>query len=74
MPVDRDQPMNAQRVVDLGAGITLPPTAAPVEIAGAIEGVLADERYRDAARALRAASRAEGGADAAAAELAGLFG
>jgi MGT family glycosyltransferase len=74
MPVDRDQPLNAQRVVDLGTGITLPPTAAPGEIARAIEGVLADARYRDAARALRAASRAEGGADAAAAELAGLFG
>jgi UDP:flavonoid glycosyltransferase YjiC (YdhE family) len=73
MPVDRDQPLNAQRVVDLGAGITLTPTAAPAEIAHAIEGVLANERYRDAARALRAASRAEGGADAAAEELAGLF-
>jgi UDP:flavonoid glycosyltransferase YjiC (YdhE family) len=74
MPVDRDQPLNAQRVVDLGAGLRLPATAAPGEIARAIEGVLADARYRDAARALRAASRAEGGADAAADELAGLFG
>jgi UDP:flavonoid glycosyltransferase YjiC (YdhE family) len=74
MPVDRDQPLNAQRVADLGAGITVMPTASPGEIARALEGVLSDTGFRDAARALRAASRAEGGADAAAAELVRMLG
>jgi MGT family glycosyltransferase len=74
MPVDRDQPLNAQRVADLCAGITLTPTASAGEIAWALEAVLADPAYRDAARALNASGRAEGGADAAAAELEGMFG
>jgi MGT family glycosyltransferase len=74
MPVDRDQPLNAQRVADFGAGITLPPAASAGEIARALEAVLADPGYRDAARALNAAGRAEGGADGAAAELEGMLG
>jgi MGT family glycosyltransferase len=74
MPVDRDQPLNAQRVADLDAGVTVMPTASPGEIARALESVLSDTGFRDAARALRAASRAEGGADAAAAELVRMLG
>jgi UDP:flavonoid glycosyltransferase YjiC (YdhE family) len=73
MPGERDQPLNAQRVVDLGAGVALDATASSGEIAAAIERVLSDASYRDAARALGRASRHEGGPDAAAAELEGLL-
>jgi UDP:flavonoid glycosyltransferase YjiC (YdhE family) len=73
MPVDRDQPLNAQRIDELGAGITIAPTARADEIATAIDRVLSDASYRDAARALGDASRDAGGADAAAAELEGLL-
>jgi UDP:flavonoid glycosyltransferase YjiC (YdhE family) len=73
MPGERDQPLNAQRVVDLGAGVALDATAPSGEIAAAIERVLSDASYRDAARALGRASRHEGGSDAAAAELEGLL-
>jgi UDP:flavonoid glycosyltransferase YjiC (YdhE family) len=73
MPGERDQPLNAQRVVDLGAGVALDASAASGEIATAIERVLSDEGYRDAARALAQASKEQGGADAAAAELEGLL-
>jgi MGT family glycosyltransferase len=69
MPVDRDQPLNAQRVTDLGAGVALSSAAASGEIAAAIERVLSDASYAEAARALGRASDDEGGADAAAAEL-----
>jgi len=69
MPGDRDQPLNAQRVADLGAGVTLSSSAPPDEIAAAIERVLTEPGYREAARALRDASRDGGGADAAAAEI-----
>jgi UDP:flavonoid glycosyltransferase YjiC (YdhE family) len=72
MPGERDQPLNAQRVVDLGAGVALAATASSGEIATAIERVLSDASYREAARALGRASDDEGGADAAAAELEAL--
>jgi MGT family glycosyltransferase len=73
MPGERDQALNAQRVVELGAGVALDASAASCEIATAIERVLSDESYRDAARALAQASKEQGGADAAAAELEGLL-
>lgn len=73
MPGERDQPLNAQRVVELGAGVALDATAPSGEIAAAIERVLSDASYRDAARALGRASKHEGGPDAAAAELEGLL-
>ncbi len=74
MPVDRDQPLNAQRTVDLGAGVTVASSAVAGDIARAIERVLAAPSYRDSARALGDASRDEGGVDAAAAEIEGLLG
>ena len=69
MPVDRDQPLNAERVAALGAGVALTASAPAREIAVAIERVLSDASYRFAARAVAQASNDEGGADAAAAEL-----
>ena len=73
MPGERDQPLNAQRVVELGAGVALDGSATSGEIAAAIEHVLADASYRTAARALGDAGREQGGADAAAAELESLL-
>jgi UDP:flavonoid glycosyltransferase YjiC (YdhE family) len=62
-----------RRVADLGAGIALAAEPTTDEIVGALEQVLADPSYRDAARALGTISRRAGGADAAAAELESLF-
>ena len=73
IPGERDQPLNAQRIVELGAGIALNAPAASGDIALAIERVLSDERYRNAARALGKTSSEAGGAGAAAAELEGLL-
>jgi UDP:flavonoid glycosyltransferase YjiC (YdhE family) len=74
IPHGRDQPLNAQRVSAHGAGVALTELPRAAEIAAAIEGVLATPSARDATRALAAMSRAEGGADAAVAELESLLG
>jgi len=72
-PIDRDQPLNARRVAELGAGIALGPDASGDEIARAVGQVLIDPRYRTAAEAIAGASRDGGGAPAAAAELEALL-
>lgn len=72
LPHHRDQPLNARRVADVGAGIALSEQPTASEIAGAIDAVLSTPSYREAARAMAAVSRAEGGAPAAAAELESL--
>jgi len=72
-PIDRDQPLNAGRVAELGAGIALTQDASGDEIARAIGQVLADSSYREAAESMASASRDEGGAPAAAAELEALL-
>ena len=64
-PIDRDQPLNAARVVALGAGIS----TTPAGVADAVQAVLADGSYRAAARLIAEESRAEGGAEAAIADL-----
>ena len=64
-PIDRDQPLNAERVAAVGAGIVLEERT-PTAIAGAIERVLGDEDYRAASRAIAEASAVEGGAPSAA--------
>ena len=73
-PIDRDQPLNARRVADLGAGVALTQAASAFDIAQAIEQVLSEASYRDGAESLARASAEEGGADAAAAELEALLG
>ncbi len=73
-PGGRDQPLNAQRVAELGAGIALTERPTAAEVAGGIELLLSDAGYRDAARSLAKASGEEGGAAAAAAELVSLLG
>jgi len=62
LPGLRDQRDNAQRVVHRGAGLMLERDARPEAIAGAVQRLLEDPRYRDAARTL---------GDAIAADLAG---
>jgi UDP:flavonoid glycosyltransferase YjiC (YdhE family) len=71
-PISRDQPLNAQRVADLGAGTTLGQNATASDIAQALEQVLSETSYRDAAASLAKVSGEEGGAPAAAAELEAL--
>jgi UDP:flavonoid glycosyltransferase YjiC (YdhE family) len=49
LPLGRDQEFNARRVVELGAGIHLPVDAAPVEIALALEDLISQRRFTEAA-------------------------
>jgi UDP:flavonoid glycosyltransferase YjiC (YdhE family) len=72
LPIGRDQPLNAQRVEECGAGIALDVDANPATIAASIERVLSQPAYRTEARSLAEASIHEGGAVAAAAELENL--
>lgn len=53
MPMGRDQNDTAARVVARGAGVRLKPTASAAAIRRAVETVLREPRYRDAAGALR---------------------
>jgi MGT family glycosyltransferase len=52
LPLGRDQPDNAARVEELGAGTILPPDASPREIRGAVEAALASGALRDGARSM----------------------
>jgi MGT family glycosyltransferase len=52
VPHGRDQADNAARVTARGAGVTLPADSAGFEFRAAIEYMLAEPRYADAARAL----------------------
>jgi MGT family glycosyltransferase len=62
LPVLGDQPDNAARVSTHGAGIRLPTDASSEQISAAIEQVLVDRRFREAAQRLRAAMSGEGDA------------
>jgi UDP:flavonoid glycosyltransferase YjiC (YdhE family) len=69
-PIARDQPLNAQRVAELGAGVVVPAaTATPALVRAALEEVLFDRRHRAAAERVREASAEAGGAVAVAADL-----
>jgi UDP:flavonoid glycosyltransferase YjiC (YdhE family) len=57
MPFDRDQPLNAARVVAVGAGVTV-----DGDLGAAVERVLGDASFRAAAKAIGDAGRAAGGA------------
>jgi UDP:flavonoid glycosyltransferase YjiC (YdhE family) len=68
VPLFADQPQNARRVAEVGAGLSVEPdreapdaTVAPLR--GAIETVLADPSYRERARALADELRAQPPAD-----------
>jgi MGT family glycosyltransferase len=73
VPLGRDQALNAGRVADLGAGIALPPDASSRRITKALDEVLTDASYTDAARAIASASAEAGGAAAAIDDLESLI-
>jgi len=72
-PISRDQPLNAARVAELGAGLALDSDAGENEIASGVEQVLSEPDYRRAAESIAESSGDEGGAAAAAAELESLL-
>lgn len=74
LPMGRDQPDNAARVVAAGAGVSLKPSAKVAAIRLAVAEVLATPSYTAAAGRLAAALAAEGGRDRALAELEAMAG
>ncbi|MWB99984.1 glycosyltransferase [Agromyces seonyuensis] len=72
VPLGRDQPMNAARVVRLGAGVRLSPKAGTRAIADAVTQALADPSYRQAAAAIAAGIQAEIASGTLLSELEGL--
>lgn len=67
LPLGRDQPGNAARVEELGAGVALSPDASAAEIRRAAESALASQALRDGARRMAESIRAyDRGAEAVA--------
>ena len=65
-PVTLDQPVTAEQVVRAGAGIRVAfETASPAELSAALDTVLTEPSYRDAAQRLGDSFRAAGGAPVA---------
>lgn len=60
IPSGRDQPDNAVRVVEAGAGIRLRPSARPARIRAAIERALSEPQFRDGARRMQTAFLRDG--------------
>lgn len=69
LPVGRDQPDTAARVVAAGAGLRLRPGASARAIAGALGAILADPGFRVAAERLAVAIAADGERDRAVEEI-----
>jgi UDP:flavonoid glycosyltransferase YjiC (YdhE family) len=69
-PIARDQPLNARRVADVGAGVVVPAaTASPDAVRAALHEVLTDVHHREGAERVAAASARAGGAVAVADDL-----
>jgi UDP:flavonoid glycosyltransferase YjiC (YdhE family) len=69
-PIARDQPLNARRVAEVGAGVVVPAaTASPDAVRAALHEVLTDVRHRQGAERVAAASARAGGAVAVADDL-----
>ena len=60
VPQGRDQPLNAQRVADVGAGLQIAPDAPAKELSTALDTVMSNARYRTAAQNFAAATAALG--------------
>jgi UDP:flavonoid glycosyltransferase YjiC (YdhE family) len=60
VPQGRDQPLNAARVEELGAGLNLAPDAPAEDLAVAVRAVLADGAFRSAAQRLAASAASVG--------------
>jgi len=69
LPLGRDQPDNAARIVERGAGLRLAPDAPAHDIRDAIQTLIAESRFREAADALGARIRADAAARSAEPEL-----
>jgi MGT family glycosyltransferase len=69
VPMGRDQLDIAARVVHAGAGVRLEPTAAPARIASAVEQVLGDASYREAAERIATTIAEETSTDRAIEEI-----
>ena len=65
MPMGRDQPDNATRVVVRGAGLKLKRSAKPERIAAAVGRLLAEPSFRSSAEELGAKLRADAASPAA---------
>jgi MGT family glycosyltransferase len=74
MPIGRDQPDNAARLVHRGAGLKVSKKASPAKVAAAVRQVLDDPSYRRRAARLGEQLRAEAESGAAVAELEALAG
>jgi MGT family glycosyltransferase len=74
IPAGRDQPDTAERVKAAGAGVRLSPKASAEQIRAAVAEVLAEERYRVAARRLASEIASDLREDLALAELEALAG
>jgi MGT family glycosyltransferase len=74
LPMGRDQLDVATRVVARGAGVKLGPKAKPSKIADAVQRILDDPGYREAAQRLQRAIAQETAEDRAVAELEALAG
>ena len=73
VPIGRDQPINAERVQALGAGLVIEDGGDPDQISAAVARVLAEDSFRHAAQSLARLSAEAGGAEAVAGELEGLL-
>lgn len=71
-PIARDQPLNAERVAEAGAGVSLGGQPCAADVAAAVLQTCGDRRFRDAAEAVARESEEAGGRDAAAADLESL--
>jgi len=72
-PIGRDQDLNAQRVVSLGAGLSLGRDPDTAHIVEAVQAVLADLSYRDGAVRIADDARRGGGQTAAVKDLEDLL-
>ena len=69
-PIARDQPLNAARVAEVGAGVVVPAaTATADQVRAALHEVLTDTRHRQGAERVAAASARAGGAAGVADDL-----
>lgn len=64
IPCSRDQPGNAARVAELGAGLAIGPTSTPAELRGVIVKALADPRLKMHAQQMSVALNRDDGATA----------
>ena len=69
LPLGRDQPANARRVVELGLGRSLSPDASPRELRAAVDEVLADRTVGSRTKQLAETMRNYHSADAATAAV-----